>query len=77
MSAFYTKHLLDPVTRTTFLRAAPHGVARLRRIGDAGPDMQARQDVPVRRLLLRELAGMGTGPLLYWAARHATLRGGA
>ncbi|NAZ86488.1 glycosyltransferase family 2 protein [Kineococcus indalonis] len=89
LTAFYAKHLVDRRTRGQFLRSAPHGAARLARVGSASRSAASGSSagaavpagagpadgaVRARDLLVRELAGMAVGPLLYAAGRWRTGR---
>lgn len=77
LSAFLTKHLLDPVTRREVLRRVPAGARRLVRIPATTSGALGRSDaeghVPpsrARALLAREFAGMLAGPVLYLRSRR-------
>ncbi|WP_432495047.1 glycosyltransferase family 2 protein [Kineococcus gypseus] len=78
LTAFYAKHLVDRRTRAQFLRCAPHGAARLVRVGSSSREAAGSGEAPGRGsegvraadLLVRELAGMLVGPLLYARARR-------
>ena len=69
LSAFLTKHLMDPDSRRGMLANAPggarHALSLLRR-GDAPATR--------RRLVLAEIAGMLTGPYAYGKGRRALRR---
>ena len=74
LTAFYAKLLADPSTRAGLLRAVPQGVLKLARTVLAtrtpGAGDDPAQQAP-RGLLVRELAGMAAGPVLYARARRA------
>jgi GT2 family glycosyltransferase len=80
LSAFLAKHLSDGDTRREVLRRIPRGARRAVAIGtnthgsldgDASP---GAAEVPTKALLLRELAGLAVGPVLYARARRAIPR---
>ena len=83
LTAFYAKHLLDPATRGSFLRSAPHGAARLAKVGGVSRGAAPRGAEPAlggdavhtEDLLVRELTGMAVGPLLYAAGRRRSRSG--
>jgi GT2 family glycosyltransferase len=80
-SAFLVKHLLAPGTRGPLLRRVPAGLLRLARITASTTAGLSPADVssPVRprALLVRELAGMLAGPVLYLRSRRAARAIGA
>jgi len=89
LSAFLTKHLLDPSTRWEVLRRAPRGLGRIITIatrtqhslgssrGGAEVGTAAPDEaVPARAMLLRELAGFVVGPFRYLRGRRASASAG-
>jgi GT2 family glycosyltransferase len=76
LSAFLTKHLIDPATRREVLRRIPRGARRTisigaRTHGSLDPAAPTDAEVPTKALLLRELAGFAIGPLRYARARRS------
>jgi GT2 family glycosyltransferase len=81
LSAFVTKHLWEPETRWEVLRRIPRGVVRVLAIAKgtqgslgAAAVESGTPEVPVRALLLRELAGLLVGPIRYLQARWSGSR---
>ena len=80
LSAFITKHLLDPDTRPDLLRRIPPGIAKavivpLGRPARTGRDAGTRTSSGVgsrSSLIAREFAGMAMGPALYAMARRSS-----
>ncbi len=70
LSAYVTKHLLQPGSRRALMSRIPKGVTHLTRIARGSQRVQAPAELPTRALLLRELAGLASGPFLYVAARR-------
>jgi GT2 family glycosyltransferase len=81
LSAFLTKHLMDPRTRWEVLRRIPRGLARLSKVpratGESLGAEASEASVRPRGLLLREFGGFLTGPLLYLQARRALRAAGS
>jgi GT2 family glycosyltransferase len=72
LSAFLTKHLMDPRTRREVLRRIPRGLAKLSAVPRAtARSLGAQTPVRPHGFLLRELGGFLAGPLLYARARRA------
>lgn len=71
LSAFLTKHLVDPRTRPEVLRRIPRGLAKLSAVPRATTHaIGEKASVRPHGFLLRELGGLVTGPLLYARARR-------
>jgi hypothetical protein len=70
LSAFLTKHLIDPRTRAKLLRRIPKGLAKIWAIPTTTRRSVTVEAVPSSELLLRELAGFLAGPFLYARARR-------
>jgi GT2 family glycosyltransferase len=72
LSAFLTKHLMDPRTRWEVLRRIPRGLAKLSAVPRAtAGSLGAETPVRPHGFLLREFGGFLTGPLRYARARRA------
>jgi glycosyltransferase involved in cell wall biosynthesis len=71
LTAYVTKHLLDRNSRRALITRIPNGIAHMTSVARKSQQPRpAAGSVPARSLLLRELAGMAAGPLLYAAARR-------
>jgi GT2 family glycosyltransferase len=71
LTAYVTKHLLDRTSRRALISRIPRGVAHMTTIARSSQKTgSAAAAVPARSLLMRELAGMASGPFLYAAARR-------
>jgi GT2 family glycosyltransferase len=70
LTAFYMKHLLSRSTRTELLRRVPKGVVKLAAVPKDTNRAVGQVEVPTRELMLRELAGMAAGPVLYLRSRR-------
>ena len=67
LSAYVTKYLADPATRSQLLRRIPSGVAHMF-------SLWGRPDAGIGRhpsLVLAEARGMAVGPFAYWRARRS------
>ena len=72
LTAYVTKHLLDRRSRRALLSRLPRGMKHMTTVArDSQKAGSTVADVPARALLLRELAGMASGPYLYVRSRRA------
>lgn len=71
LTAYVTKHLLDRRSRKALITRIPRGVVHMTTIArDSQKSGSAGPALPACSLLMRELAGMASGPFLYVAARR-------
>ena len=76
LTAYVTKHLLDRTSRRALISRIPRGVAHMTTIARGSQKTSsAAAAVPARSLLMRELAGMASGPFLYVGRPSAGQRG--
>ena len=74
LTAYLTKLLATPGTRSDVLRRVPLGLRRMTRIGgETSARLQSPAAAP-KGALLQEWRGFAAGPLLYWRARRALRR---
>lgn len=70
LTAYLTKHLLHRRSRRTLVTRLPRGLVHMAGIARGSQRVATGTELPTRALLLRELAGMAMGPVLYLASRR-------